>query len=86
MFGSDEVNHESWNALTRLVGHTAGPYSSQSPKRRRAMMSLMDYSSDIIDIAWSRDDSMMASVGLDKMVWIWDGYSFGIHAAIPAFR
>jgi len=33
--------------------------------------------SDIIDIAWSRDDSMMASVGLDKLVWIWDGYSFG---------
>ena len=32
---------------------------------------------DVIDIAWSREDSMMASVGLDKMVWIWDGYTFG---------
>lgn len=33
--------------------------------------------SDIIDIAWSRDDTMMASVGLDKMVWIWDAQTFG---------
>jgi len=34
-------------------------------------------SPDIIDAAWSRDDSMLASVGIDKAVLIWDGYSFG---------
>jgi protein HIRA/HIR1 len=33
--------------------------------------------SDIIDMAWSRDDSMLASVGLDSTVWIWDGRTFG---------
>lgn len=32
---------------------------------------------DIIDVAWSRDDSMLASVGLDNSIWIWDGYTFG---------
>jgi protein HIRA/HIR1 len=32
---------------------------------------------DIIDIAWARDDTKMASVGLDKLVLIWNGQSFG---------
>lgn len=32
---------------------------------------------DVIDIAWSRDDSLLASVGLDNIVWIWDGRNFG---------
>jgi hypothetical protein len=31
----------------------------------------------VIDLAWSRDDSMMASVGLDNSVHIWDGQNFG---------
>nr|XP_018260715.1 uncharacterized protein I303_06430 [Kwoniella dejecticola CBS 10117]OBR82873.1 hypothetical protein I303_06430 [Kwoniella dejecticola CBS 10117] len=54
LWGSEEVNHESWKALTRLVGHVA----------------------DVVDLAWSRDDSMLASVGLDSKVWIWDGNTF----------
>lgn len=29
---------------------------------------------------------MMASVGLDKMVWIWDGYSFGEHTGLPSLH
>ncbi|WVW85995.1 hypothetical protein I302_108033 [Kwoniella bestiolae CBS 10118] len=54
LWGSEEVNHENWKALTRLVGHVA----------------------DVVDLAWSRDDSMLASVGLDSKVWIWDGATF----------
>ncbi|WVR07812.1 hypothetical protein IAU60_004855 [Kwoniella sp. DSM 27419] len=54
LWGSEEVNHENWKALTRLVGHVA----------------------DVVDLAWSRDDSMLASVGLDSKVWIWDGHTF----------
>ncbi|WRT70374.1 uncharacterized protein IL334_007372 [Kwoniella shivajii] len=54
LWGSEEVNHENWKALTRLVGHVA----------------------DVVDLAWSRDDSMLASVGLDSKVWIWDGTTF----------
>jgi hypothetical protein len=34
---------------------------------------------DIIDIAFSRDDSMMASAGTDKTVLIWHGGSFGAY-------
>jgi len=30
-----------------------------------------------VDIAWNRDDSMIASVGLDSTIFIWDGYTFG---------
>lgn len=33
---------------------------------------------DVADIAWSPDDSMIASVGLDSTVFIWDGDSFGV--------
>nr|XP_019010171.1 uncharacterized protein I206_04639 [Kwoniella pini CBS 10737]OCF48952.1 hypothetical protein I206_04639 [Kwoniella pini CBS 10737] len=54
LWGSEEVNHENWKALTRLVGHRP----------------------DVVDLAWSRDDSMLASVGLDSKVWIWDGNTF----------
>lgn len=32
---------------------------------------------DVADVAWSQDDSMIASVGLDSMIYIWDGYNFG---------
>ncbi|ORX40750.1 putative transcription corepressor [Kockovaella imperatae] len=42
----------------------------------KALTRLVGHTADIIDLAWSRDDSMMASVGLDKLVWIWDGQSF----------
>ena len=78
MFGSDEVNVENWKALTRLVGHTAGTSS------RPCQWLCSRIHPDIIDLAWSRDDSMMASVGLDKHVWIWDGQSFGQLYATPS--
>lgn len=29
------------------------------------------------DLAWNHDDSMIASVGLDRKIYIWDGYTFG---------
>jgi protein HIRA/HIR1 len=32
---------------------------------------------DVADLAWNMDDSMIASVGLDSTVFIWDGYTFG---------
>lgn len=37
----------------------------------------LELMSDVIDLAWSRDDSMLASVGLDNSVLIWDGHTFG---------
>ncbi|WWD19490.1 hypothetical protein CI109_103951 [Kwoniella shandongensis] len=42
----------------------------------KALTRLVGHVADVVDLAWSRDDSMLASVGLDSKVWIWDGYSF----------
>jgi WD40 repeat protein len=41
---------------------------------------------DVVDIAWSRDDSMLASTGLDSKVWIWDGQTFGEPLILVAIR
>lgn len=35
---------------------------------------------DVADVAWSQDDSMIASVGLDSVIFIWDGHNFGMSA------
>ncbi|RXK39445.1 hypothetical protein M231_03278 [Tremella mesenterica] len=40
------------------------------------LLCTMTSHTDIIDIAWSRDDTMLASVGLDSTIWIWDGRTF----------
>ncbi|KAK4689347.1 protein HIRA/HIR1, partial [Tremellales sp. Uapishka_1] len=42
----------------------------------KALRRLVGHVADVVDIAWSRDDSMLASVGLDSTVWIWDGFTF----------
>lgn len=33
-------------------------------------------STDVVDLAWSRDDTMIATVGLDSMVFVWDASTF----------
>ena len=32
---------------------------------------------DVVDLAWSRDNTYLASCGLDNLVFIWDGNKFG---------
>lgn len=46
----------------------------------------IDLGPDVVDIAWSRDDSMLASTGLDSKVWIWDGQTFGELLAFNVIR
>lgn len=43
----------------------------------KALRRLVGHVADVVDCAWSRDDSMLASVGLDSKIFIWDGFSFG---------
>jgi protein HIRA/HIR1 len=33
--------------------------------------------SDVNSVAWSSDDDYLATAGLDKVIIIWDGHSFG---------
>ncbi|WVQ81686.1 hypothetical protein IAT38_003811 [Cryptococcus sp. DSM 104549] len=42
----------------------------------KALTRLVGHVADVVDLAWSRDDSLLASVGLDSAVWIWDGRTF----------
>ncbi|KGB77047.2 protein HIR1 [Cryptococcus deuterogattii R265] len=42
----------------------------------KALTRLVGHVADVVDLAWSRDDTMLASVGLDSTVWIWDGLTF----------
>ncbi|ODO10307.1 protein HIR1 [Cryptococcus amylolentus CBS 6273] len=42
----------------------------------KALTRLVGHVADVVDLAWSRDDSMLASVGLDSTVWLWDGSTF----------
>jgi WD40 repeat protein len=32
---------------------------------------------DVNSVAWSPDDDYLATAGLDKVVLVWDGHSFG---------
>nr|ODN94130.1 protein HIR1 [Cryptococcus depauperatus CBS 7841]ODO00483.1 protein HIR1 [Cryptococcus depauperatus CBS 7855] len=42
----------------------------------KALTRLVGHMADVVDLAWSRDDAMLASVGLDSTIWIWDGLTF----------
>jgi WD40 repeat protein len=80
---------ENWKPLTRLVGHQAGAFPIQYRVWSHAVPALLrwiDPRPDVVDIAWSRDDSMLASTGLDSKVWIWDGQTFGEPLILVAIR
>lgn len=38
----------------------------------KALRRLVGHIADVVDCAWSRDDTMLASVGLDSKIIIWD--------------
>lgn len=67
---------------------TAGGTRIRCVLRNRclAVFQLIDCTTlDVADVAWSQDDSMIASVGLDSTIYIWDGHNFGKPAFSPVW-
>lgn len=48
-------------------------------------LTLSSLSTDVVDLAWSRDDTMIATVGLDSMVFVWDASTFSEHVFVLEF-
>ncbi|KAL7418351.1 HIR complex subunit [Cryptotrichosporon argae] len=73
--GSDDKVVMIWNLDAsgggRLWGSDEVNVENWKPLKR-----LSAHDADVVDVAWSRDDSMLASVGLDSVVNIWSGYTF----------
>lgn len=75
VWGSDTANIENWKATRRLVGHQSGTFFR--PLALTLNPSLTPSVIDVANVAWSPDDSHLASVGLDNQVLIWSGTNFG---------
>ncbi|ORY28137.1 putative transcription corepressor [Naematelia encephala] len=73
--GSDDMCVVIWGVDPEGGGRVFGS-DEVNVENWKALTRLVGHTADIIDIAWSRDDSMLATVGLDKMVNIWDGATF----------
>ena len=69
VFGSNEVNVENWRSVKRLVGHENG-----TPVEETLLTS-----PDVQDLAWSPDNHLLVSVGLDSAIMVWNAQTFGIY-------
>ncbi|GAA5824078.1 hypothetical protein JCM10212_000976 [Sporobolomyces blumeae] len=49
----------------------------------KATRRLVGHQSDVANVAWSPDDSFLASVGLDNQVLIWSGRTFDLVRKLP---
>lgn len=59
----------------------SGPVFGSSVKNAegyRVAKVLRGHDSDVVDLAWSFDDTYLASCSMDGSVAIWDGKSFGV--------
>lgn len=72
VWGSDEINVEGWKPLKRLQGHESGMYF-----RVNLRFTLLTFTPDVTDVAWSPGDRYLASVGLDSAVIVWCGFTLG---------
>jgi len=83
VWGTDTTNVENWKAVRRLVGHNSGPspllLSCSSEPRTAADPAALPLA-DVAGVAWSPDDAYCASVGLDNVVLVWSGQTFGAFA------
>jgi hypothetical protein len=74
--GSDDTVLLIWDIDPMGGGRVFGS-EEVNVENWKALRRLAGHEADVVDCAWSRDDGMLASVGLDSKIVIWDGYSFG---------
>lgn len=74
--GSDDAVLLVWDLDPSGGGRVFGS-EEVNVENWKALRRLVGHVADVVDCAWSRDDSMLASVGLDSKIIIWDGFTFG---------
>ncbi|KAL8291734.1 hypothetical protein RQP46_001992 [Phenoliferia psychrophenolica] len=73
--GSDDNIVMIWNLETGSGGKVWGS-SETNVENWKAVRRLVGHDSDVSGVAWSSDDSYLASTGLDSTVLIWSGHNF----------
>ncbi|KAL7412023.1 WD40-repeat-containing domain protein [Mrakia frigida] len=75
--GSDDKVVVIWDLDPRGGGRTFGS-ADINVETWKPLQRLVGHSSDVVDLAWSRDDTKIATVGLDSMVFVWDASTFNM--------
>ncbi|CAG8666614.1 1767_t:CDS:2, partial [Ambispora leptoticha] len=73
--GSDDKIVLIWELDSGYGGKVFGS-DEQNVENWKISKRLTGHESDVVDIAWSSDNTYLASCGLDNLVFIWDGQTF----------
>ncbi|CAB4382410.1 WD40 repeat-like protein [Rhizophagus irregularis] len=66
-----------WDKSTEAwAGQSIFGSGEQNIENWKPVRRLTGHQSDVVDLAWSRDNTYLASCGLDNLVFIWDGRKF----------
>ncbi|CAI2173760.1 11227_t:CDS:10 [Funneliformis geosporum] len=66
-----------WDKSTEdRIGESAFGSDEPSIENWKTVRRLTGHQSDVVDLAWSRENTYLASCGLDNLVFIWDGRTF----------
>ena len=72
--GSDDTKIIIWEQGNRTpMSHLDGSVQYETYKPLKV---LVGHESDVADLSWSKDDSLLASCGFDSKIILWDGHSF----------
>ncbi|CAI2173761.1 11228_t:CDS:10 [Funneliformis geosporum] len=77
--GSDDQLLLIWEWDKSTEGWAGGSVfgsGEQNIENWKVVRRLTGHQSDVVDLAWSRDNTYLASCGLDNLVFIWDGRTF----------
>lgn len=79
----DDKNLMVWQLVGRINHYTPSQHQAQNSvfesanvEQWRCIVSLNGHNGDILDLAWSAEDSLLASCSVDNMIIIWDASNF----------